>query len=265
MTRTGTIAALVRRVVPERYRPIGYLTQLVRQRTADRVRCGPFASMHYSVGAIGSAYLPKLLGSYERELTTIIEEVCSERPQLIIDVGAAEGYYAVGLARRNPQARVIAFEQDPAGQIALERMCWLNGVHDRVDVRGHCGPADLEAALQRDTEPSASASKVPFVLCDAEGDESFLLDPELVPGLKGARLLAETHEFIHPGITELLQARFAATHAVRRIWQEPRLGAEFPFQSIGTAVLPKSYLDWAVSEWRPIRMSWLWMNPYDSP
>ncbi|HZR18616.1 MAG TPA: hypothetical protein VFE51_15090 [Verrucomicrobiae bacterium] len=248
--------------MPERYRPIGYLTQLVRRRTSDRVRCGPFASMHYSAGAIGSAYLPKLLGCYERELTTVVEAVCSERPKLIVDIGAAEGYYAVGLARRNPQARVIAFEQNPAGRIALERMCWLNGVHDRVDVRGHCSPADLEPALQGGLEPSPHNGKGPFVLCDVEGDEGFLLDPKAVPGLKSAWLLVETHDFIHPGITELLQARFAATHLVQQIWQEPRLGAEFPFQSIGTAMLPKSYLDWAVSEWRPVRMSWLWMKPH---
>jgi hypothetical protein len=28
-----------------------------------------------------------------------------------------------------------------------------------------------------------------------------------------------------------------------------------------TGLLPRSYLNWAVSEWRPTRMSWLWMRP----
>jgi hypothetical protein len=26
-------------------------------------------------------------------------------------------------------------------------------------------------------------------------------------------------------------------------------------------VFPARYVDWAVSEWRPVRMSWLWMKP----
>ena len=32
-------------------------------------------------------------------------------------------------------------------------------------------------------------------------------------------------------------------------------------RTLGTMALPVSYLDWAVSEWRPERMSWLWMTP----
>lgn len=245
--------------MPERYRPIGYLTRLVRQRTADRVSRGPFASMRYHGGAIGSAYLPKLLGSYERELAPAIENECSGRPMLIVDIGAAEGYYAVGLARRNPRARIVAFEQDPHGRVALEQMSRLNAVHERVEILGRCGPAELQRALQTGAQGSDA---VPFVLCDAEGDEQRLLDPVAVPGLKRARVLVETHEFICPGISELLRARFAPTHAVEQIWQQPRLGSEFPFQTVWTALLPNTYLDWAVSEWRPVRMSWLWMKPH---
>ena len=105
-------ASLIRRIVPERYRPIGYLTHLVRQRTDCKVRLGPFAGMRYVSNSIGGAYLPKLLGIYERELTQVMEAACARQPRLIVDIGAAEGYYAVGLALRNPQATVIAFEAE---------------------------------------------------------------------------------------------------------------------------------------------------------
>src|SRR5579859_5362525 len=90
-----TVATLLRRVLPEGIRPIGYLTHLVRKRTRARVRSGPFAGMRYVDASIGSAYLPKLLGIYERELHPVIEEACASRPGLIVDLGAAEGYYAV--------------------------------------------------------------------------------------------------------------------------------------------------------------------------
>ena len=45
------------------------------------------------------------------------------------------------------------------------------------------------------------------------------------------------------------------------LWHEERSRDEFPWRTLGTSVLPRRYLDWAVSEWRPERMSWLWMQP----
>lgn len=267
------IVSCLRRVLPERYRPIGYLTRVVRRRCDRRVRLGPFAGMQYIDRAIGSAYLPKLLGTYERELEGIIEQVCARHPSLIVDLGAAEGYYAVGLGLRNPQARVIAFERDEAGQAALAQMAHLNHVRGRLEIRANCEPPDLQAVLSsgRGELPQALdllARRVPdhlhpFILCDVEGNERFLLDPCAVPGLRTATILVETHDFIHPGITDELRRRFALSHSVELIWQTTRSRADFPFRSPWIRLMPKSYLDWAVSEWRPARMCWLWMNPRD--
>lgn len=259
----GRIAGLIRLLIPERYRPIGYLTALVRTRTADRVRLGPFAGMHYLDGAIGSAFLPKLLGTYEQELGAVIEKVCAFRPLIIINIGAAEGYYAVGLARRIPQAHVIAYEQLAAGRTALTRTALLNGVLARLDVRGQCHPLGLEEDLAKFCgEGLGSSRRRALVLCDTEGDEKRLLDPAEVPSLSRAWVLVETHEFIHPGVTEELSRRFAPTHKVEQIRQQARSRTQFPFHTGWMSVLPKSYLDWAVSEWRPERMSWLWMSPH---
>ena len=256
------ITALMRRMVPARYRPIGYLTRLVRHRTGGQVQGGPFAGMRYPDRAIHSAYLPKLMGIYERELNHIIEEVCAWQPQVIVDLGAAEGYYAAGLARRNSQARVIAFEQDEFGRATLERTLKMNGVERRVRIKGRCDSADLEAALREHHEIKQRNSSIrKLVLCDVEGDEQILLDPAAVPSLANARVLVETHEFVHPGVTEVLRDRFVGTHRLQQIWQEPRSAEEFPYHTLCTALLPHSYLEWAVSEWRPCRMSWLWMKP----
>ena len=262
MKQQHGVAAMLRRCVPERYRPIGYLTGLVRQRTGDRVRHGPFAGMHYPDRAINSAYLPKLLGSYERELTAVVEEVCALSPDLIVDVGAAEGYYAVGFARRNPEARVIAFEATRPGRAALERTAGMNGVLARVRVRGRCQIAELQNALGAGVGGLRSLRGCrAFVICDVEGDERILLDPTVVHGLRASWVLAETHEFVQPGVTDELRRRFCATHRVEEIRQQPRSPKEFPYRTLWTALLPRFYLEWAVSEWRPGVMSWLWMKP----
>ncbi len=294
------ITNLIRRVVPRRFRPIGYLEHLAHTHSGGAIPRGPFAGMRYITDSVGSALVPKLLGIYERELNECIEQACTRQFPLIIDVGAAEGYYAVGLARRNPNARVIAFEMEEKGRATLRIMAELNGVEvqngeatkaesrnlpkaeklkirstqiansqlstlnsqpstaavpppPRIELHGKCEPDDLALIL-------ASAERS-LIVCDVEGYEDVLLVPEKIPGLTRAHLLVEMHDFCCPGITDRITARFAATHRIERIWQKPRTRADLPYRTLGTALLPGRYLDWAVSEWRPARMSWLWMTP----
>ena len=247
--------SLIKRLVPARCRPIGYLLHLTRTRAGGRVCSGPFAGLRYGADSVGSCYIPKLLGIYESELAAEVEHICRRRPALIVDIGAAEGYYAVGLAVRNPQAKVVAFEMEARGQAALREMSALNQVADRVEVRGKCEPSVLAATLGDVPKP--------VVICDVEGYEDKLLDPQAVPALARAVILVELHDFLIPGITEALKKRFGATHDLKHIWQQPRSRSQFPWRTLGTALLPKSYLDWSVSEWRPVRMAWLWMEPHD--
>ena len=51
-----------------------------------------------------------LLGTWELELTEIWERILANDYSLMVDVGAAEGYYAVGMNLRKPNAEVIAYE-----------------------------------------------------------------------------------------------------------------------------------------------------------
>ena len=254
------LADLFRKMIPAHWRPIRYLENLTRDRVSGRVLAGPFAGMRYIRAAQGSALIPKLLGSYEKELAAAVEAACALRPDTIIDAGAAEGYYAVGLALRNPSAHVIAFEMEDTGRRALGEMIRLNAVEDRVQICGRCEPADLEAAL-------AGAVRS-LVVCDVESYELMLLDPVAVPALHGAHILVELHDFMSRGLAEAIEERFTTTHRVTRIWQQERTRGEFPYATLYTRLLPKSYLDWTVSEWRPEQMSWFWMEPslpHDEP
>src|SRR6185312_7312344 len=76
------------------------------------VLSGPFAGMLYHAAAAGSVLGPKLIGSYEHEISAWIEATVNANYQRILDVGCAEGYYAVGFARRMPQVEVYAFDLD---------------------------------------------------------------------------------------------------------------------------------------------------------
>ncbi len=77
------------------------------------VLSGPFQGLRYLCSWDNSFFSQKILGTYEKELHGLIELICTEAYDLVVDVGAAEGFYACGLAYRMPQARVIAYEASP--------------------------------------------------------------------------------------------------------------------------------------------------------
>jgi hypothetical protein len=245
-----------RAVLPSKYYPEVYLASLVRERTGMVVREGSFTGLILPNGA-RDTLVPKLIGSYERELFSIVEEIVGLDLDRIVNIGAAEGYYAVGLARRIPHAAIVAFEMDEAVRALLSATAAANAVSDRVAVRGKCEPADLRACLR--------GANQTLVVCDAEGYESVLLDPNLVPELEHSNVLVETHERLCPGITELLQSRFEGSHRSEQIWSEPRSAREYPFQTLYTRMLGDRFFLNAVSEWRSEEQSWLWMSPRCEP
>jgi hypothetical protein len=254
-TELGSTVVLsyMRRCLPSFVKPTSYLARLAAKRTHSTVMAGPFAGMGYIESSVGSAHIPKLLGIYEREVALCIEQICRNRPKLVVDLGAAEGYYAVGLARRLPRSRLIAFESSELGRRDLARLAQLNGVADRVEIRGTCTPTDL-ICIATEFEDAT-------YIIDIEGHEIMLLDDQLCNLLSRSTLLVEVHEFIVPSLAESLQLRYKNTHNILCIWQQPRDRHEFPWRTAITRLLPARYLYWAVSEWRPIRMQWLWMRP----
>ena len=221
---SGTFAKFARRIIPARLRPIGYLENLAAARTKGRIARGPFAGMRYIGNTAGNTqiHIPKLLGIYERELNPCVERACALNFPLIVNVGAAEGYYAVGMALRNPAAKVIAFEKEVSERLALAQTARLNAVAGRVEIRTKCEQEDLQRLL-------ADAPRA-LVICDVEGYEAVLLDPIAAPSLQRAFILVELHEFLERGITQRIRQRFWATHEISQIEQQDRTIADFPLR-----------------------------------
>ena len=97
------------------------------------VRHGSFKGMIYpAYESHGSSLYPKLLGSYENELVAIIEEICAANYEDIIDVGCAEGFYAVGFAIRTSVSKIHAFDIDEKAVQACKKMAEMNHVSERI-------------------------------------------------------------------------------------------------------------------------------------
>jgi hypothetical protein len=169
---------------------------------------GPFKGMKYGqTKSLCSTLYPKLLGTYEHELATAFDAALSRKPPLIVDVGAADGYYAVGFAFRDPGARVIAYDQDPRARAELAKLAELNGVSERIEIRGRCEPSDLLSIKESSG----------LMIVDCEGFEEFVLSQANIHHLKSWEFIIETHDGFSPGITRLLTERFAATHHVESV------------------------------------------------
>ena len=251
-------AALVPRPVKrlhERLRTARYL-HTVNRLNADliareglEVRRGPFAGLRYPDTLVRDAgdLAPKLLGTYEAELEHVLRSWVAAGFQHVVDVGSAEGYYAVGVAFAIPGATVHAFDTDPAARDRCAELARHNGVAARVRIGGECTPETL-ADL-----PEGGVA----LLVDAEGYERELLDPRRAPRLRGWHLLAELHEFIDPGIARTLEARFLPTHEVNLIEGRSREDCQPPELAHLSARSRAVLLD----ENRPGHMRWMELRP----
>ncbi len=212
---------------------------------------GPFAGMVLSdITSWGEGHLlPKLIGCYESELHPILAEIIQNPPDLVVNIGAAEGYYAVGMARLLPNAFVHAFDTATEAQNACRHAAALNGVSDRVSVAGQCTPEVLQAILPR--------SRSPIVICDCEGGEYELIDPARVPALRASTIIVECHDFMDGAITPTLQQRLSPTHTLIAIREGPRDPNASPL------LRKLNSLDrWlVVCEDRPSMMHWLLARP----
>ncbi len=216
------------------------------QLCGSRVLSGPFEGMAFLPTSAEGCHVPKLLGCYEAELHPAMETVVRGGCEVILNVGCAEGYYAVGLARRLPGCKVLAFDSNPASQASCRQLATLNGVLDRIEVGG----------LFQGQQFADYASKATLVLCDVEGAEGELLDPVAFPALRGMDVIVECHDCFRPGLSEELQRRFAGSHVIERFQQTLRAVSLPPFFA------QLGHLDQllAVWEWRSGPTPWLVMR-----
>jgi hypothetical protein len=183
-------------------------------KTNRLVRHGPFAGLRCTTSAV----LPKLIGSYEAELHDAIQQLSCRGHERVINIGCGEGYYAVGLARLLPTARVFALDSDSVAQNACRALAELNGVADRTTIMGQCTPAVLQGLLR----PGS------LIFCDCEGDEMQLLDPTAIPELLHCDVLVEMHDFLAPNTSTTLVNRFQSTHNTRIITHTSRDPLTYP-------------------------------------
>ena len=104
--------------MPRWYLALAYIRCLAN----GRVLSGPFAGMRLELSPVSSRHLlGYVLGTQELELRDTVESIVRRGYATIINVGAADGYYAIGLARRLPSTEIVGFEALAEHHAALRR------------------------------------------------------------------------------------------------------------------------------------------------
>lgn len=249
------LPASVRRILRPLIHPLLTLVEReVGSYSPEAIVSGPFRGMKIDRKRAQPLAIPTLLGTYELELHNVFTRLAYRQFATIIDIGAAEGYYAVGALLWKPHARVIAYEANPKYHESIRALAETNGVSDRIEVKGSCGIEDLkqlEKVLPRS-----------FLIMDVEGYEKQLLDPEEIPPLREATILVEVHDNFVEGCSEAITRRFESSHAITAYKSRPRNVQDYPIASrLSRLRLMRGAIKDSISDGRTAANGWLFLVP----
>jgi hypothetical protein len=227
----------------------GPLNHKLVERFGNSVQEGPFAGVILTDMTHAEQIGPYLLGVYESELDEAWATVFRGSYTQIVDIGAKFGYYAIGLAKKYPTTRVVAFDTDWWARDAVREMAAANGLHN-IDVKGFCSKEWLAGNIQ----------EAAFIISDCEGYETVLFETDTISKLRSATLIIEVHDCLVPGASDRLLAAFGQTHSVRVYGLEG--SQRVPALSLDFLSEPERRL--AMHEVRPPQ-SWLLCLPNTGP
>lgn len=149
-----------------------------------RVQAGPFRGMRYSATSYGGWY-PKIFGSYEYKVQEwLLDRLAESSSPTFWDIGAAEGFYAIGAAMNG--AKVVAWEGEKPQRETIQAVARWNGVAASIELRGYCTADELLSTVKTDGAPS-------IILMDTEGFETELITEALLKQCRGTSFLIELH------------------------------------------------------------------------
>ena len=232
------------------------LLQRVKRRIARRVASkysnvifsGPFKGMVFSNTGWGSSeHLGMLAGTYEYPVVDHLSEL-ARHSTTFIDIGAASGYYSVGLAQAFPHLQVFAFESSPRSRKIMEANVLDNRVDHQIKIFGKFeGDFPMEFILESC-----------FFLFDIEGGEYSLINRDFLIKAKKCHFVVELHGRDDSKI-EMLQSLFAEEFYVNLITNS----SEEIFRILDRLELTENETNLIASDGRERRGRWLTACPQD--
>ena len=154
---------------------------------------GPYKGMffsennHWGIGDLG----PKIIGLYEFEVQNkLIDLVSNFKIENFVNIGAAEGYHAIGIAKKTRIQNFVLYEIDKKGQEILKENILKNELKKNIKIENE---ANLNSIYELNKKLDFSKT---LFLIDIEGFELELFNDEILGLLKNSFLIIENHRFL---------------------------------------------------------------------
>lgn len=142
---------------------------------------------HWGIGDLG----PKIIGLYEFEVQNkLLYLVSNFTIENFVNIGAAEGYHAIGIAKKTKIQNFVLYEIDKKGQEILKENIFKNKLKKNIKIENE---ANLNSICELNKELDFSKT---LFLIDIEGSELELFNDEILRLLKNSFLIIENHKFL---------------------------------------------------------------------
>lgn len=218
------------------------------QRTGNLIIDGPFKGIKHTGTSCNSLLLPKILGTYEKEIINDLLDLCINK-KCFIDIGCADGYYTTGIAASTNIPCVIGVDINKTALDVAKKSAHLNKVENKCKFM-----SDINQL------PEMIDGKT-LIMIDVDGNEIDVIERLIQPltdkQKQGLDILIETDRDSEDNdntlkiICELEAQGFCITKVIEQ-------SIECRFASI-TDEITNSYLDKTIYglEGRPTNQKWL--------
>lgn len=192
-----------------------------------------------------------LIGFYEKEIIDDIFNL-NKKFETFINIGAGDGLYATGIAKKNIAKKVIAFEMSKKQQKLIIKISKLNNVHKKISVQGYLDKEKLKTILRLNNKN--------LILIDIEGNEFDLLTTEILQLMKKSVIYVELHDKYFKNGKILKNKLIKNASNLYDISIIKQMGRN-PFELAKLNGLTNDQMWLACSEGRGFNMEWLKLIP----
>tara|TARA_B110000003_G_C16511587_1_gene481444 strand:- start:2 stop:880 length:879 start_codon:yes stop_codon:yes gene_type:complete len=129
-----------------------------------------------------------ILGVYEKHVLEKLTEFSKRGNFPFIDIGAADGYFAVGMAFSKIFKKVYAFEINESGRVSLDKNAENNQCKDKIVINDEANFNSIKKIVDENNGA--------VILFDIEGSEFDLLDQKLLESLTNCYIVCELHPLL---------------------------------------------------------------------
>jgi len=168
-----------------------------------KVLNGVFKDLQYpSLNITESTLVPKIVGSYEYQLQHWLSQIINTNYSDIVNIGSAEGYYAVGLAKKMPNTVIHCYDINEKDIEFSKQMAKANNASN-LTWNTFCNENTLLNFAYRGKT---------LIICDCEGYELELFTKTVIDKCKHVDFLIELHDVVNPIISSQILSNFQSTH-----------------------------------------------------